>query len=217
MNTTLRNGLSCSEAGKIGYLKSKEKLRLFNEKRKKEYLRNPQKCFCCKKTLEFSKRKNRFCSCSCSAKINNLKRKVIVKCQYCKKDIFGFSKRKFCSYSCSAKFKRRFVFLKWQEGTHKGWNSKTVVVSRAIKEYLFEKYKRKCCLCGWGKKNLYTKRIPLQVHHIDGDAKNCKEKNLQLLCPNCHSLTKTFGRNGGHKSSRTRYERTRRPHPKDKN
>jgi hypothetical protein len=39
-------------------------------------------------------------------------------------------------------------------------------------------------------------RIPLEVHHIDGDRTNNDYENLELLCPNCHSLTDTWkGRN----------------------
>ena len=40
--------------------------------------------------------------------------------------------------------------------------------------------------------------IPLEIEHIDGNALNNKEENLILLCPNCHSLTKTYrGANRG--------------------
>lgn len=41
--------------------------------------------------------------------------------------------------------------------------------------------------------SIYTNSIPLEVHHIDGDCTNSFEENLQLLCPNCHSLTDNFG------------------------
>lgn len=34
--------------------------------------------------------------------------------------------------------------------------------------------------------------ITLEVHHIDGDRLNNVLNNLQLLCPNCHSLTKNY-------------------------
>lgn len=47
---------------------------------------------------------------------------------------------------------------------------------------------------GWGEINPITNESPLHVHHIDGDATNNSEENLQLLCPNCHSLTENFGR-----------------------
>jgi hypothetical protein len=31
--------------------------------------------------------------------------------------------------------------------------------------------------------------IPLEIHHVDGDRHNNELNNLQILCPNCHSLT----------------------------
>lgn len=53
-------------------------------------------------------------------------------------------------------------------------------------------YKRghKCECCGlteWQRQ-----KIPLQVHHLDGDRLNNEEENLQLLCPNCHALTDNY-------------------------
>lgn len=56
-----------------------------------------------------------------------------------------------------------------------------------------EKYDNKCEICGWGETNPTTGKIPLQVHHINGDCTDNREENLQLLCPNHHSLTETFG------------------------
>lgn len=32
-------------------------------------------------------------------------------------------------------------------------------------------------------------RIPLELHHINGDRHDNRLENLQLLCPNCHALT----------------------------
>lgn len=31
--------------------------------------------------------------------------------------------------------------------------------------------------------------IPLELHHVDGDRHNNQLDNLQILCPNCHSLS----------------------------
>ena len=57
----------------------------------------------------------------------------------------------------------------------------------------------KCCKCGWHEINPYTNTIPLEIDHIDGNAENNSEDNLQLICPNCHSLTSTYrGANRGH-------------------
>lgn len=48
-------------------------------------------------------------------------------------------------------------------------------------------------ICGWNKKHSKTKRVPIQLEHIDGNSDNNKLKNCKILCPNCHSLTPTFG------------------------
>ena len=34
--------------------------------------------------------------------------------------------------------------------------------------------------------------IPLEVHHKDGDHLNNELENLELLCPNCHAMTKNW-------------------------
>jgi len=36
-------------------------------------------------------------------------------------------------------------------------------------------------------------RIPLELHHINGDGKDNRLENLTLLCPNCHSQTDSWG------------------------
>lgn len=38
------------------------------------------------------------------------------------------------------------------------------------------------------------KKITLELHHKDGNRKNNILKNLQILCPNCHSQTKNYRR-----------------------
>lgn len=44
-----------------------------------------------------------------------------------------------------------------------------------------------CKLTEWN-----NHKIPLEVHHIDGDKINNNLENLQLLCPNCHALTENW-------------------------
>lgn len=46
-------------------------------------------------------------------------------------------------------------------------------------------YKCECC----GLSEWMGKEITLEVHHEDGDSLNNELDNLQLLCPNCHSMT----------------------------
>lgn len=44
--------------------------------------------------------------------------------------------------------------------------------------------------------NLYTwlgKKIPLELHHLDGNRFNNELKNLQILCCNCHANTENYG------------------------
>ena len=54
-----------------------------------------------------------------------------------------------------------------------------------------EDIKYACALCGIG--DIWNgKPLTLQLDHIDGNNKNNTLENLQWLCPNCHSQTKTF-------------------------
>ena len=82
---------------------------------------------------------------------------------------------------------------RWKEGLETGLlKGKTAILHRFIRRYLFEKYSSKCSKCNWSIENKFSHTIPLEVNHIDGHYENCEEKNLELLCPNCHSLTSNF-------------------------
>ena len=48
----------------------------------------------------------------------------------------------------------------------------------------------KCYKCGLTMWN--DKPLKLQLHHINGDNRDNRIENLQLLCPNCHSQTDNF-------------------------
>ena len=102
------------------------------------------------------------------------------------------SNNKFCTIQCQQEYQYKQYIERWKAGEEDGISGK-YGVSTYIRKYLFEKYDNKCEKCGWGEENPVTHKIPLQIHHIDGDCTNNKEENLQLLCPNCHSLTDTFG------------------------
>ena len=78
-------------------------------------------------------------------------------------------------------------------------------LSNHIRKYLLDKTNYTCEIpgCGCNFINPYTGLSILQIHHIDGDCKNNKENNLELLCPNCHSLTENYG--GANKNSTREY------------
>jgi transposase-like protein len=60
--------------------------------------------------------------------------------------------------------------------------------NRLLKEGYKEYRCEKCKNTEW-----YGKPIPLELHHINGDNTDNRLENLQLLCPNCHSFTDTYG------------------------
>jgi 5-methylcytosine-specific restriction endonuclease McrA len=75
------------------------------------------------------------------------------------------------------------MFKKFNEGKLSDRASLRKIITE-IKGY-------KCNVCGLNEWNY--KEITLQVNHIDGDCTNNTIENLELICPNCHSQTNTFG------------------------
>jgi 5-methylcytosine-specific restriction endonuclease McrA len=72
---------------------------------------------------------------------------------------------------------------------------------------MIKKYGAKCMECGWDKINPKSNKSTIQLEHIDGNSENNIPTNLKLLCPNCHSLTPTFG--GLNRGSGRHYRRMR--------
>jgi 5-methylcytosine-specific restriction endonuclease McrA len=58
---------------------------------------------------------------------------------------------------------------------------------RLLEEGIFPHRCNNCELTDW-----LGNSIPLELEHIDGNSSNNKLENLELLCPNCHSLTDTY-------------------------
>ena len=116
-------------------------------------------------------------------------------CLYCNKPLD--KNGKYCDNICQANDRYRVYINDWKNGKVTGLKGK-YQISNYIRKYLMIKYDYKCARCGWSKVNPFTKVIPLEIEHLDGNYLNNNEDNLILLCPNCHSLTSTYkGANKG--------------------
>ena len=142
-------------------------------------------CLYCGK--EITEMRGKFCSHSCSAKYNNKNiHKKTKKCKNCGALIEN--RKTYCDIKCFDEYRVKQSYKKWINGRFV-----SEYTPNSVRNFMFMKHNNKCEKCGWGEINSYTNKIPLQIHHIDGDCTNNKEENLQLLCPNCHSLTETYG------------------------
>jgi hypothetical protein len=154
----------------------------------------------------------KFCSTSCSAKLNNKlnpKRKKTSWskgiCKECQKEITfktKSSKGHYCSNLCQQAFLKNKIIKEWTNGINTGC-LKSGRLSNTIRSFLLKNANYKCSKCGWNSINPTTGKCPLEIDHIDGNSENCKPENLRVLCPNCHSLTETWKAlnkgNGNHK------------------
>lgn len=176
-------------------------------KKLEEYLKNPNRCKQCnspilpKEGQRLSDVKaKKFCNSSCAAIYNNTGNKKRIKhgkyiknkkCLNCG-ELVKKNASKYCSHKCQQDYNYKQYILNWKEGKESGLVGDRYV-SDNIRRYMFEKYNNSCCKCGWNEINETSQKCPLQIHHIDGDYKNNSEENLELLCPNCHSLTSNYG------------------------
>lgn len=76
------------------------------------------------------------------------------------------------------------TILKPVDGAYK---EKSTILLRAMLESGIEYRCRRCSVNSWN-----GEFIRLQIEHKDGDTMNNTIENLELLCPNCHSQSKTY-------------------------
>ena len=112
------------------------------------------------------------------------------KCKTCKKQLSKKTQQFYCSNRCQKEYTYFSFVIKWKKGVA----PVTKNISKHIKRYFIETYGEKCSLCGWNKRHTVTRKVPLEIDHIDGKSNNNQESNLRLICPNCHSLTPHFRR-----------------------
>ena len=114
------------------------------------------------------------------------------KCLYCGKELHQDQRHnKYCSIECAIKARTDNKIAAWLSGEDNGMKG-TNQLSSTIRKYLLEKAGYKCQKCGWGETNPVTQKVPLDIHHKDGNYMNNAENNLEVLCPNCHSLTPNY-------------------------
>lgn len=191
---------------KTAQLKAIETIKLQKIKRIELYYNNPATCNYCNTVLSYDKRKNKFCSHTCSAiKANsgyNRHSGTSVKnrtCLNCGISLLGKScHAKFCCNACNVEYNAKISLNEWLT---KGIFEAKMLTAYGRNYYLKDRG-MKCEECGWDKINPTTGKSPLNVDHIDGDCTNNVPENIKLLCPSCHSLTPTYGSLNKGKSKR---------------
>ena len=71
------------------------------------------------------------------------------------------------------------------------YRSRHNVKLRLLREGIKE---NRCEICGLSE--WLGKPVSMALHHINGDGRDNRLENLQLLCPNCHSQTDNFSARG---------------------
>jgi len=113
------------------------------------------------------------------------------KCKACgiESKISHQKKNVYCSTECSAEGKLLESVERAKRGLVKERSTLRKVLTR------LHGYKCSCC----GLQDWNGNPIVLQVDHISGLANDNSLDNLRLICPNCHSQTKSYG--GGNKGN----------------
>lgn len=131
-------------------------------------------------------KRKRFCKRSCSAAYNNRKRGGIPlkDCKgVCGRKIQKRGNQEYCSTQC----RRNRLMSLWFEGE---WVPTTQEFPAWLREILII---GGCSLCKWSEVNPFTGKSTCQIDHKNGNASDHSFNNIQVLCPNCHSLTHNYG------------------------
>jgi len=191
----MRNGLSYSEAGKIGAVITSKLQKQRKQQRINEYNKQPTVCNYCGKALPYKKRHDKFCNHSCSASSNNkgINRHgtnvfKLKNCLHCNKEL-SKTAQKYCSVKCQKKHE-------WQQTKNIIEKNQKTSCSKQGHSYLLETRGNKCEICGLTEWR--GEPILLVLDHINGHHENWNLSNLRMICSNCDAQTPFYkGKNRG--------------------
>lgn len=137
----------------------------------------------------------------CSGPISTGKRTKKTPCKIC-----GLERHS--NYNICKSCKKLECLKTWLAGDISvTWSGPYKETKSFVKEHLKTVRGDKCENCSFDKKSPSGNSI-IQLEHIDGNYQNNAIENLQLLCPNCHAMTETYGnknKNGGRKYRKKYY------------
>lgn len=204
-----------SEAGRLGARARYARGRGIASPARVAYEANPKKCTGCDAVIPYAKRYNSFCGHGCAAKATNTNnghaRRLVdgrlLLCRTCDSPLSGMQ-RWYCSPACEREYRYAKYIEKWLNGQIRGYRLSDGRISMFIRRYLLKLRGEKCEKCGWCERHPVTGKVPIQIDHVDGRWQNTTPENLQILCPNCHSLTPTYqslNKGNGHPWRRETY------------
>lgn len=173
-----------------GALRSNE---IQRNKRLSAYLADPRRCSSCGETLPYAQRRNKFCSHSCSAILNNPKRASVRPCLHCG-TLLRVNQRRYCSHDCQIEYARKLRVAEWLQGRREGGGPHGVYAF--ARNHLMHEQSGACAICGLSEWQGHP--MPLICDHIDGNPTDHCRQNLRLVCGNCDMQLPTYkGKNKG--------------------
>ena len=116
-------------------------------------------------------------------------------CLFCKTEFEAKrnTSRKYCNNHCQGQHTAQKVVLSWLANPcPETFYTKGNIVRGSIRTALIQKAGCKCTRCGWGEMHHSAKLPALEIEHINGNWLDCSPSNIDIICPNCHSLTDTY-------------------------